>query len=173
MSVLEGNPADIFNAGAPLDLDWICRIGLDAGYIERAAADVAARTIVTQRSQKDLLLAVALMDLTTLADDDTDDRVRKLCARARQPLPASLMERLGGTAQNLQTAAVCICQQFVATALQELQGTGIRVATVSADFPKGVAPLEERIAQIHRSVEAGAHEIDVVIKREHVLQGDW
>ncbi len=31
--------------------------------------------------------------------------------------------------------------------------------------------MEERIAQIHRSVEAGADEIDVVIKREHAVQG--
>lgn len=173
MSVLQKNPTEVLNPGAPLDLDWITRVAFDAGGVERVAADIAGRTGVSPQSQKDLLLAIALMDLTTLADDDTDERVRKLCARARQPLPAPLVERLGIAAQNLQTAAVCIYSQFVATALQELQGSSIRVATVSADFPKGLMPLEERIAQIHRAVESGAHEIDVVIKREHVLKGDW
>lgn len=89
------------------------------------------------------------------------------------PFSPELTQRLGPSAANLHTAAVCIYHQFVKTALRELQGTQIQVATVSADFPKGLAPLEERIDQVHHSVEAGAHEIDVVIKREHVLKGDW
>jgi deoxyribose-phosphate aldolase len=173
MSVLQKNPAGVLNPGVPLDFDWVKSSPPGAGDVERVASGIADRIRVTPAGQKDLLLAIALMDLTTLADDDTNERVRKLCARARQPLPTALTERLGVDAKNLQTAAVCIYHQFVATALQELQGTSIRVATVSADFPKGLAPLEERIAQIHRSVEAGAHEIDVVIKREHVLKGDW
>jgi len=35
------------------------------------------------------------MDLTTLSGDDTDERVRRLCAKARQPIQQELVEKLG------------------------------------------------------------------------------
>ena len=54
-----------------------------------------------------------------------------------------------------------------------LEGSGIPVAAVSAGFPAGLSPLAERVAEIHRSVEAGAQEIDIVITRAHVFNGDW
>ena len=173
MSVLQHRPLEAQNPGIALDLDWVNGAGIDAADIESAAASITERTSVSKSSQSDLLLAISVMDLTTLSDDDTDERVRKLCARARQPLSPELTQRLGTGAANLHTAAVCIYHQFIQTALRELQGTQIQVATVSADFPKGLAPLEKRIDQIHHSVEAGAQEIDVVIKREHALKGDW
>jgi deoxyribose-phosphate aldolase len=47
------------------------------------------------------------------------------------------------------------------------------VAAVSTGFPTGLSPLAERVAEIRRSVEAGAHEIDVVITRAHVFGGRW
>src|SRR5438093_398816 len=37
----------------------------------------------------------------------------------------------------------------------------------------GLSPLSERVAEIHRSVEAGANEIDVVITRAHVFGARW
>jgi len=47
------------------------------------------------------------------------------------------------------------------------------VAAVSTAFPHGLAPLDTRLAEIRRSVEAGAREIDIVITRAHVLTQDW
>jgi deoxyribose-phosphate aldolase len=44
---------------------------------------------------------------------------------------------------------------------------------VSAGFPAGLNPFEQRIAEIRASVAAGAREIDIVISREHVLGGNW
>jgi len=173
MSVLQHKPLEAQNPGIAIDPDWIAAATADTAEIERTAASITERTNAAKSSQSDLLLAISVMDLTTLSDDDTDERVRKLCARARHPLSLELTRRLGTAAANLHTAAVCIYHQFIGTALHELQGSQIQVATVSADFPKGLAPLEERITQIHHSVEAGAQEIDVVIKREHVLKGDW
>jgi deoxyribose-phosphate aldolase len=172
MQTLENN-SETRNGGIPFDLNWINSIAIDVPVVEQAAQSLGARVTVARESQPMLLRAISVMDLTTLGDDDTDDHVRRLCARARQPLRSDLLERLGSPAANFRTAAVCIYHPFIKTALHELQGTGVKVATVSADFPKGLAPLEERIAQIHRSVEAGAHEIDVVIKRAHALEGDW
>jgi deoxyribose-phosphate aldolase len=161
------------NQGIPLDIAWITETRVDARAVEQTSQSIAEHTAVAKESQPALLHAIAAMDLTTLADDDTDERVSRLCARARQPLPSELQGQLGIANRDLKVAAVCIYHPFIKTALHELQGTGIKVATVSADFPKGLAPMEARIAQIHRSVEAAADEIDVVIKRDHVLQADW
>jgi deoxyribose-phosphate aldolase len=58
-------------------------------------------------------------------------------------------------------------------AVEALGGSGIPVAAVSTGFPAGLSPLPLRIAEIRESVAAGASEIDVVITRAHVLQGDW
>ena len=69
--------------------------------------------------------------------------------------------------------AVCVYHQLVGTAVQALDGSGIPVAAVSTGFPAGLSPFEQRLAEIHASVKAGAREIDIVITRGHVLTGDW
>jgi len=80
---------------------------------------------------------------------------------------------LGIEGLNIRAAAICVYHSFVETALRALEGSGIRVAAVSTGFPAGLSPLDERVAEIRRSVEAGAHEIDVVITRAHVFGGRW
>ncbi len=164
---------EVRNPGMTLDLDWIMGVRLDSAEIDRRATSLAADVVVQKSSTELLLRAVACTDLTTLAEGDTEERVRALCAKARRPLSPGLLARFGDEYAGLQVAAVCIYERFVKTAQQELQGSSIKVATVSADFPKGLAPLEERMMEIHRAVESGAHEIDVVIKRAHVLEGNW
>src|SRR5439155_24393147 len=69
--------------------------------------------------------------------------------------------------------AVCVYHYFVEAARRAVEGSGIHVAAVSTGFPSGLSPLEERVAEIRRSVEAGADEIDVVITRAHVFGGKW
>jgi deoxyribose-phosphate aldolase len=113
------------------------------------------------------------MDLTTLSGDDTDERVRRLCAKARHPLQQDLVQKLGIEELGIKVGAVCVYHVFIETALHALEGSGIPVAAVSTGFPAGLSPLAERVAEIRRSVEAGAHEIDVVITRGHVFGGRW
>ena len=113
------------------------------------------------------------MDLTSLSGDDTDERVRRLCAKARQPLQHELVKRLGIEDLQIKVAAVCVYHRFVETAVRALEGSGIRVAAVSTGFPAGLSPVEERIAEIRRSVEAGADEIDIVITRALVFGSRW
>jgi deoxyribose-phosphate aldolase len=113
------------------------------------------------------------MDLTTLSGDDTDERVRRLCAKARQPIQQELVDRLGIADLKIQVGAVCVYHKFVETARAALQGSMIPVAAVSTGFPAGLSPLSERIAEIRRSVEDGAQEIDVVITRAHVFGARW
>jgi deoxyribose-phosphate aldolase len=99
--------------------------------------------------------------------------VRRLCAKARQPIQQGIVEKLGIETLNIHVGAVCVYHLFVETAKCALQGSNIPVAAVSTGFPAGLSPLEERINEIKRSVDSGADEIDVVITRAHVFGGEW
>lgn len=162
------------NRGIPLNLDWVKEVRVNTSAIERrAATHVARRTVKKEWQAAWLLRAISCMDLTTLSGDDTEERVRRLCAKARRPLQQELVQSLGIEKLDLKVAAVCVYHTFVETALRALEGTKVHVAAVSTGFPAGLSPLAERVAEIRRSVEAGAHEIDVVITRAHVFGGEW
>src|SRR3989440_7985320 len=162
------------NRGIPLNLDWVNAVRVNTSAVERRAETISTRRTVKKDWQAAWLLrAVTCMDLTTLAGDDTDERVRRLCARARQPIQRELIQKLGIESLNIKVAAVCVYPPFVEAARRAMEGSGIHVAAVSTGFPAGLSPFEERVAEIRRSVEAGADEIDVVITRAHVFGGKW
>jgi len=162
------------NCGIPLDLNWVREARANTSAVERRAqSQVARRTVKKEWQAAWLLRAISCMDLTTLSGDDTDERVRRLCAKARQPIQRELAEKLGIRELEIKVAAVCVYHLFIETALHALEGSGVRVAAVSTGFPAGLSPLAERVAEIRRSVEAGANEIDVVITRAHVFAGQW
>jgi deoxyribose-phosphate aldolase len=162
------------NSGIPLDLNWVQEVRVNTSAVERRAqSQVARRTVKKEWQAAWLLRAISCMDLTTLSGDDTDERVRRLCAKARQPIRQDLVQKLGIEELGVKVGAVCVYHSFIETALHALEGSGVRVAAVSTGFPAGLSPLAERVAEIRRSVEAGAHEIDVVITRAHVFSGRW
>lgn len=162
------------NPGMPLDLGWVREIRVNRSAVERRAATIPTRRTVKQAHQAGWLLrAITLMDLTTLSGDDTAGRVRRLCAKARQPVRPELLASLGVTDTAVTVAAVCVYHAYVETAVHALRGSGISVAAVSTGFPAGLSPLPLRIAEIEASVAAGAEEIDIVITRAHVLTGNW
>ena len=162
------------NRGIPLNLDWVNAVRVNTSAVERRAQTIGTRRTVKKDWQAAWLLrAITCMDLTTLSGDDTDERVRRLCAKARQPLQHELVKRLGIESLNIKVAAVCVYHTFVETARRAIEGSGIHVAAVSTGFPAGLSPFEERISEIRRSVEAGADEIDVVITRAHVFGAKW
>jgi len=158
----------------PLDLGWVMATRVNLSAVERRAKTLPARRSVKQDAQAAWLLkAVTCIDLTTLSGDDTPGNVQRLCAKARHPVRADLLEALGMSDMTLTTGAVCVYHQRVADAVAALAGTNIPVAAVSTGFPAGLSPMAQRLAEIHASVTAGAREIDIVISREHVLTGDW
>src|SRR2546428_7056927 len=162
------------NRGVPLNLDWVNAVRVNTSAVERREQTSGTRRTVKKEWQAAWLLrAITCMDLTTFSGDDTDERVRRLCAKARQPIQQELVNRLGIADLKVQVAAVCVYHRFVETARTALQGSTIRVAAVSTGFPAGLSPLSERITEIRRSVEDGAQEIDVVITRAHVFGGRW
>jgi deoxyribose-phosphate aldolase len=162
------------NAGTPLDLDIVRSIHVNRSAVERRAATLPTRRTVKKEWQAAWLLrAITLMDLTTLSGDDTPGNVRRLCAKARNPLRHELLVDLGAENLGITVGAVCVYHALVPTAVEALEGSNIPVAAVSTGFPAGLSPVPQRIAEIRESVAAGAKEIDIVITRAHVLTGNW
>ncbi|MDJ0823405.1 MAG: deoxyribose-phosphate aldolase [Paracoccaceae bacterium] len=160
------------NPGMPLDLDWVMRARANRSAIERRAATLPGRRSVKKAHQAAWLArAISCIDLTTLAGDDTAGRVARLCAKARQPVRADLLDAIG--LPDLTVGAVCVYHDMIAPAVTALQGSGIPVAAVSTGFPAGLSPFPLRVAEIEASVKEGAAEIDIVISRRHVLTGNW
>ena len=173
IAVLSGRPL-LPNTGIPLNLDWVREVRVNTSAVERRAqSHIARRTVKKEWQAAWLLRAITCMDLTTLSGDDTDERVRRLCAKGQHPLQQELEQKLGIEELQIKVAAICVYHAFVETALRALEGSGVHVAAVSAGFPAGLSPLAERVNEIRRSVEAGAQEIDVVITRAHVFGGRW
>jgi len=157
-----------------LDLRWVHATTINRSAVERRCASHVARRSVKQDYQLAWLLrAITCIDLTTLAGDDTVGTVQRLCAKARQPVRQDLLDALGMTTQTIHVGAVCVYHEMVSTAVAALAGSGIPVAAVSTGFPAGLSPFETRVREIELSVEAGANEIDIVISRRHVLEGNW
>jgi deoxyribose-phosphate aldolase len=157
----------------PLDLAPVEETRVNRSAVERRAATIPTRRTVKKEWQAAWLLqAVRIIDLTTLSGDDTPGTVKRLCAKARQPIRADLLEKLG-VQEPITTGAVCVYHAMVPTAVEALSGSGIPVAAVSTGFPAGLNPFKQKIQEIEASVKAGASEIDIVISRQHVLTQNW
>ncbi len=167
-AVIERNP------GTPLDLDWVYSTRINRSAVERRAATLVTRRTVKKEWQAAWLLrAITCLDLTTLSGDDTPGNVIRLCAKARRPVRTDILQALGAERLGIKVGAVCVYHNLVPVAVQALEGSGIPVAAVSTGFPAAQISFEEKIEEIHRSVEAGAKEIDIVISRAYVLTGNW
>jgi deoxyribose-phosphate aldolase len=162
------------NPGIPLDLDWVYSTRINRSAVERRAATLVTRRTVKKEWQAAWLLrAVTCIDLTTLSGDDTPGNVIRLCAKARRPVRSDILKALGVEQLGIKVAAVCVYHNLVRVAVEALEGSGIPVAAVSTGFPAGQISFDQKIEEIHRSVDAGAKEIDIVISRAHVLTGNW
>jgi deoxyribose-phosphate aldolase len=171
---LRNAPDQPFNPGIPFDAEPVEAVRVNLSAVERRAATLPKRRTVKKEWQAAWLVrALQCIDLTTLNGDDTEGRVKRLCAKAVRPLRSDIQEALGLADRKIHVAAVCIYPRFIAVAKDALADSGIPVAAVSAGFPSGLAPFDQRVADIRACVAAGADEIDIVITREHVLNGNW
>src|SRR2546430_243242 len=162
------------NPGMPLDLDVVRAIHVNRSAVERRAGTLTTRRTVKKKWQAAWLLrAITLIDLATLSGDDAPGNVRRLCAKARNPVRQDLLEALGVEQLGITVGAICVYHSLVPTAVAALEGSEIPVAAVSTGFPAGLSPIEQRIEEIRASVDAGAREIDIVITRAHVLTGNY
>jgi len=162
------------NPGTPFDAALLDGVRVNASAVARRTATLTTRRTLKQNAQAAWLLkAITCIDLTTLSGDDTEGRVRRLCAKARAPVRDDLLAALGIAPVAIRTGAVCVYHRFVAAAVDALAGTGIPVAAVSTGFPAGLTPHPLKLREIAASVADGAREIDIVVTREYVLTGNW
>jgi deoxyribose-phosphate aldolase len=162
------------NDGLPLDLGWVRDVRVNLSAAERRVATLPGRRTVKKDAQAAWLLkAVTCIDLTTLSGDDTTERVKRLCAKAKNPVRSDILAALGMAGRGITTGAVCVYHRFVAAAVEALRDTRIPVAAVSTGFPAGLVPHDVKLKEIEASLRDGAAEIDIVITREHVLTGNW
>src|ERR1700735_565732 len=158
IATLSGHPL-LSNQGIPINLDWVKEVRVNTSAVERRAqTHVARRTVKKDWQAAWLLRAITCMDLTTLSGDDTDERVRRLCAKARRPVEPEIEKQLGIEELQIKVAAVCIYHRFVETAARALAGSGIKVAAVAAGFRAGLSLLEERRGEFARSMDGGAEQ---------------
>lgn len=166
-------PEALVNQGTSFHADWLDGIRVNKSAVERRTGTLGGRRSVKKDSQIAFMLkAVSCIDLTTLAGDDTPGRVRRLCQKAKHPVRRDILQAFGMEDMGLTTGAVCVYHSMVPEAAATLKGA-VPIAAVSTGFPAGLAPMETRLEEIRRSVEAGANEIDIVVTRAHVLTGNW
>src|SRR5262245_41925658 len=157
--------ADVARNGATLRTFLHGLPGVDAVGVDARAAMLGTRSIKTTAKAWGIDLAIRMVDLTTLEGADTPGKVRALCAKARRPDPTD--------PTCPAVAAVCVYPSHVATAVAELKGSGIHVASVATAFPSGQAPLPVKLDDTRAAVADGADEIDMVINRGAFLSGRY
>ena len=138
---------------------------VDQVGIEERASRFTKRSIKNETKINGLLLALNMIDLTTLEGKDTDGKVKQLCYKARH---------LHDAYPGLPTvAAVCVYASMVKVAKTALGDSGIKVAAVATAFPSGQAPRDVKIRDTKFAIDQGADEIDMVISRGKFHMGEY
>ena len=146
-------------------IDFLNSPRIDQVGIEDRIARITARSIKKESKMQGLLMALNMIDLTTLEGADTDEKVKQLCFKAHH-----LHDELPGLPT---TAAVCVYPNFVKLAVNELKGTGVKVASVATAFPSGQSSAEIKLLDTKMAVDGGADEVDMVISRGKFHSGEY
>ncbi|HSL26791.1 MAG TPA: deoxyribose-phosphate aldolase [Acidimicrobiia bacterium] len=136
----------------------------EVGVTERVAA-LATRSIKRDSKLAALLLAVQMMDLTTLEGQDTPGKVAQMSAKAVRPDPTD--------PSIPAVAAVCVYPAMVPYARQAVEGSGVKVASVATYFPSGQVETKVKLMEAAAVVAMGADEVDMVIDRGSFLAGNF
>ncbi|XP_050696844.1 deoxyribose-phosphate aldolase-like [Eriocheir sinensis] len=164
------------NPGMSLDLAWVNGVQINLPSVKRRAETMGTRRTVKKQWQAAWLLrAVTCIDLTTLAGDDTDANVQRLCHKAARPVRHDILSQLGMADAEIRCGAVCVYPARVKGAVKTLEkiGVDLPVAAVATGFPSGQFHLKTRLKEIKLTVADGAREIDIVINREMALNNNW
>src|SRR2546428_2013268 len=142
------------------------RLGsVDAVALEERAASLATRSIKRDAKLFALDLAIRMMDLTTLEGADTPGKVAALSSKGIRPDPSD---------PNIPSvAAICVYPNLVPYAVERARGPSVEVSAVAAAFPSGQSSLEVKLLEARQVIEAGAHEVDMVIDRGAFLSGRY
>ncbi len=146
-------------------IDFLNSPRIDQVGIEDRIARITSRSIKKESKMQGLLMALSMIDLTTLEGADTEEKVKQLCFKAHH-----LHDDIPGLPT---TAAVCVYPNFVKLAVNELKGTGVKVASVATAFPSGQSSAEIKLLDTKIAVDGGADEVDMVISRGRFHSGDY
>ncbi len=137
---------------------------LSLNDLETRAKEIISTTIIVDERKNVLKELLGLIDLTTLSGDDTNKRVIDLCKKGK-----SFKNESKGIPA---VAAICVYPVFAKIVSDELLGSSIKTACVAGAFPSGLSPIELREKEVEFAVENGADEIDMVISRGKLLEGN-
>lgn len=151
--------------GSNRDWDFLYDLRVDQVGVDDRLARITSRSIKKESKVQGLKMVLNMIDLTTLEGKDTEGKVKQLCYKA---------QHLADDIPDLPTvAAVCVYPSFVKTAKRHLQGSSVKVASVSTAFPAGQAPLSVKIEDTQYALDNGADEVDMVINRGAFLKGEF
>jgi deoxyribose-phosphate aldolase len=153
------------NSGAILNYLNTFHLQVDELGAKERAASIASRSVKKQSKVEAIKMAVSMIDLTTLEGKDSAGRVHALCRKAIKPLE--------GDDEIPHAAAICVYPSMIKTAKEALLGSGVKVASVTASFPSGQAPLKLKIDETRKVIDLGADEADMVISRGEFLEGKF
>ncbi len=152
---------------------WVDRIRVNTNAVQERAKTLGTRRSFKVEAQVAAYINIArCVDLTTLKGEDTEDRVRRLCAKALHPIDRTTLEKLELLTLPLTVGAVCVYPAMVWAAAGALRGI-IPVASVATGFPAGQTPITTKKLEIEMAIDHGAKEIDVVISRARVFGQNW
>ena len=138
---------------------------IDKVGVEERVARFQTRSIKNESKRQGLDLVLSMIDLTTLEGKDTPGKVKQMCYKAHH-----LHDAYAGVPN---VAAVCVYPSMVRIAKTALNGTDVKVASVSTAFPSGQSTREIKITDTKFAVDEGADEIDMVISRGKFLAGEY
>ena len=121
-------------------------------------------SFISSFDNNDLKNIVKSIDLTTLNASDSPSSVRNFVNQGIETLKNNGLPNV---------AAFCVFSNFTSLVKEELIGTNISTACVAAAFPHGQENVISKVAEVADASSQNADDIDIVINRGMVLDGDY
>lgn len=145
--------------------DFNLTTAIDKVGVEERVARFQSRSLKGESKMQGMLMALNMIDLTTLEGKDTPNKVKQMCYKA---------QHLHDVCEDLpNVAAVCVYPSMVKIAKDAVGNSGVKVASVATAFPSGQSTLDIKITDTKFAVDQGADEIDMVISRGKFLSGEY
>ncbi|MFI3285063.1 MAG: deoxyribose-phosphate aldolase [Rikenellaceae bacterium] len=134
---------------------------------EQVAAQVATFEELSKRNHNvDVYkFCFSAIDLTTLSCNDSEESVRQFATKC--------VDFYREYPHIPNVASICIFPSFVETVGLVVDGTPMRITSVSAGFPASQTFLEVKALETAMAMENGADEIDIVMNVGMILSGSY
>jgi deoxyribose-phosphate aldolase len=126
--------------------------------------EILTHDLSIERREDVLKLILSLVDLTTLEGTDTNKKINKLC---KTVLAIEHQKEIPNV------AAICVYPTFAKVVSESLANTKVKTACVAGAFPSGQSPIEIKLSEVKWAIDQGATEIDMVISRGKLLEGNY